>query len=376
MIADGETVNLTEDVSVSVTKNTDGTYEVTVSGGKVAEFPRWCWPLDSVGSVLYDTGCTLDEFSKSGFTWIHEVSASAGEDIIVDGGGTVTLDGSQSVVPDETQATFTWSEDQNNGASVVLSNANTNTASFTTPQATGSDLVLSFKLSISYGLRTEEDTVQVTIRATNVPNTKSCSITNGAGTQQYDTTANSWGACSVSNCDSGYHQDGNTCVSNTRNCSVTNGAGTQQYDTTANSWGACSVSNCDSGYHQDGNTCVSNTRNCSVTNGAGTQQYDTTANSWRACSVSNCDSGYHQDGNTCVSNTRNCSVTNGAGTQQYDTTTNSWGACSVSNCDSGYHQDGNTCVPNTKSCSVTNGAGTQQYDTTANSWGALLRLKL
>ena len=47
-------------VSVSVAKNPDGSYEVTVSGGTVAEFERWCEAIWFT-AVEFDTGCFLDE---------------------------------------------------------------------------------------------------------------------------------------------------------------------------------------------------------------------------------------------------------------------------------------------------------------------------
>lgn len=46
----------------------------------------------------------------------------------------------------------------------------------------------------------------------NFTNTQSCSISNGQGTQVWDGT--NWGDCILVNCDSGYHQSGNSCVVN------------------------------------------------------------------------------------------------------------------------------------------------------------------
>ncbi len=44
----------------AVTKNSDGSYEATISGGRVAEFGRWCGRIRFTADE-YDTGCLLDE---------------------------------------------------------------------------------------------------------------------------------------------------------------------------------------------------------------------------------------------------------------------------------------------------------------------------
>ena len=58
VIADGESRSIGGGLSVSVSKNADGGYEVRVSGGKIAEFEPWCVPIWFSGE--YDTGCLLD----------------------------------------------------------------------------------------------------------------------------------------------------------------------------------------------------------------------------------------------------------------------------------------------------------------------------
>ena len=59
LIADGETRDIGGGVSVAVAKNRDGSYDVTVSGGRVAGFEVWCRPFWFEKG--YDTGCFLDE---------------------------------------------------------------------------------------------------------------------------------------------------------------------------------------------------------------------------------------------------------------------------------------------------------------------------
>lgn len=64
LIPDGGTREIGGGVSVSVRKNPDGSYEVTVSGGKTAEFEKWCnvipLPLGDK-ETEYDSGCSLEE---------------------------------------------------------------------------------------------------------------------------------------------------------------------------------------------------------------------------------------------------------------------------------------------------------------------------
>ena len=62
LIPDGGTRDIGGGVRVTVARNRDGSYEVTVSGGKTAEFETWCnriWFADD--DYEYDTGCYLDE---------------------------------------------------------------------------------------------------------------------------------------------------------------------------------------------------------------------------------------------------------------------------------------------------------------------------
>ncbi len=64
LIPDGGRRDIGGGVSVAVTRNPDGSYEVAVSGGKVAEFQKWCFPIwFSVpeDEDQYDTGCLLNE---------------------------------------------------------------------------------------------------------------------------------------------------------------------------------------------------------------------------------------------------------------------------------------------------------------------------
>ena len=59
LIPDGASRDIGGGVSVSVTKNPDGSYEVTVTGGRVADFQRWCDKIWFTADE-YDTGCFLN----------------------------------------------------------------------------------------------------------------------------------------------------------------------------------------------------------------------------------------------------------------------------------------------------------------------------
>lgn len=60
VIADGESRDIGGGVTVGVSENADGTWDVKVSGGKVAEFEVWCSPI-WFRSDEFDTGCYLAE---------------------------------------------------------------------------------------------------------------------------------------------------------------------------------------------------------------------------------------------------------------------------------------------------------------------------
>lgn len=62
LIGDGGTREIGSGVTVAVSRMDDGSYEVEVRGGKVAEFRPWCIPIWF--SAEYDTGCLLATMSQ------------------------------------------------------------------------------------------------------------------------------------------------------------------------------------------------------------------------------------------------------------------------------------------------------------------------
>ena len=57
---DGETRDTGGGVRLRVSRNDDGSYEVSVSGGRVVEFQPWC-NIIWFAFGEYDTGCALDD---------------------------------------------------------------------------------------------------------------------------------------------------------------------------------------------------------------------------------------------------------------------------------------------------------------------------
>ena len=60
LLSDGETRDIGGSVRIDTMKNRDGTWDVTVSGGRVADFERWCSPVWFSGRE-YDAGCILND---------------------------------------------------------------------------------------------------------------------------------------------------------------------------------------------------------------------------------------------------------------------------------------------------------------------------
>ena len=60
VVQDGETRDIGGGVRIQVSRNEDGSYQVSVSGGRVAEFQPWCNTIWFAFGE-YDTGCALDD---------------------------------------------------------------------------------------------------------------------------------------------------------------------------------------------------------------------------------------------------------------------------------------------------------------------------
>ena len=60
VVQDGQSRDIGGGVRLQVSRNDDSCYEVSVSGGRVAKFQRWC---NSIWFEYgeYDTGCAFDD---------------------------------------------------------------------------------------------------------------------------------------------------------------------------------------------------------------------------------------------------------------------------------------------------------------------------
>ncbi|MDD4151160.1 MAG: type II secretion system protein [Candidatus Gracilibacteria bacterium] len=121
-------------------------------------------------------------------------------------------------------------------------------------------------------------------------------LTFAGGTWNYNTNG---GLCTYS-CGTGYHTEdsGLNCISNTKSCAITNGVGTQTWNTGTSSWGTCIISSCNTNYTNISGSCFINEylqdgRGDSL--GNGNLQYGTIT----------CNTGYQvifKIGETCVIN--------------------------------------------------------------------------
>jgi MYXO-CTERM domain-containing protein len=120
-----------------------------------------------------ETGWQIDDIELSGLTnspfpsLVDDKSscgappiADAGPDRTVEGGSTVTLDGSQSFDPASLPLAHAWH--QTSGPHVVLSGASTATPSFTAP-STDVELALTFQLTVDDGKAKASDLVKVVV---------------------------------------------------------------------------------------------------------------------------------------------------------------------------------------------------------------------
>ena len=155
--------------------------------------------------------------------------------------------------------------------------------------------------------------------------------------------------CSRLTCSADRHREGNVCVRNVRSCSISNGVGSQTWSGSA--YRSCRPTSCSSGYvinglscsritcsadrHREGNVCVRNVRSCSISNGVGSQTWSGSA--YINCRPTSCSSGYVINGLT----------------------------CSRLTCSADRHREGNVCVINVRSCSISNGVGSQTWSGSA-----------
>ena len=88
---------------------------------------------------------------------------NAGADAAVTGSSSVSLNGAASNDPDNDPITFAWT--QTGGTAVTLTGASTATPGFVSPPKTGAVQILSFSLTVSDGVDSGNDAVDISIAA-------------------------------------------------------------------------------------------------------------------------------------------------------------------------------------------------------------------
>ena len=94
------------------------------------------------------------------------------------------------------------------------------------------------------------------------------------------------------------------CKKKTETCTLANGSGEKTFNTATGTYGACTLKNCNPGFHKNGNSCESNTRACipAIPNSKNaTQTWNAATNTWNTCQFE-CDAGYTKVGNVCKKN--------------------------------------------------------------------------
>jgi hypothetical protein len=195
---------------------------------------------------------------------------------------------------------------------------------------------------------------------------KPCPIPNGTGNKRGNK-----GQCILQSCNSGYTAYNNACYPSSQSCTVANGSGVQQFDSSTGQYGACQVTSCNAGYVIVNNSCqaapTTSTQSCPIANGTGLQ---TVTNGVPGpCVLVSCNSGYVAYNNTCVAASRSCPIANGSGTQSFNTSTGQYGTCQATSCNSGYALYQNACYQLVKSCTIANGSGQQSFNASTGQYG-------
>jgi hypothetical protein len=213
-----------------------------------------------------------------------------------------------------------------------------------------------------------------------VPNTQSCVIANGIGTQSWTGTA--FESCALVSCNANFdsingacyascltsqHHNSTTesCEANVTDCSSTianSSTATKTWNSATSMYGACEVGTCSNTYHVDvaSNSCDSNTEACSAGNGTGQAPWNGTT--YGTCAILQCNQNFdfidsacyascsdseHRNftSDSCDANSIDCtsSIANATSASvNWDGT--EYGSCLVASCSTDYTVSGNACV--------------------------------
>ena len=221
---------------------------------------------------------------------------------------------------------------------------------------------------------------------------ESCTIANGSGEKTFNTTTGTYGACTLKNCNPGFHKNGNSCESNTRACipAIPNSRNaTQTWNAATNTWNACQFE-CNAGYTKVGNVCKKDDAPTIFAKPTGKVEGKTiTAISHGITDpdgVSNPKYMLFKGSTQITENTTGIfpNLENGTYTIKTKATVKDGMTGNTSEkpnphasdpftvfvCDNGTHVEGNACVPDKKSCTIANGSGEQVYNHTTKQWNS------
>ena len=220
--------------------------------------------------------------------------------------------------------------------------------------------------------------------------TEACTLANGSGEKTFNTATGTYGACTLKNCNPGFHKNGNSCESNTRACipAIPNSKNaTQTWNATTNTWDACQFE-CNTGYTKVGNVCKKNDAPTTFAKPTGKVEGKTiTAISHGITDpdgVSNPKYMLFKGSTQITENTTGifpnlengtytiktkATVKNGlTGNTSEKPNPNASDPFTVFVCDNGTHAEGNSCIANNRTCTIANGAGEQVWNSATKTW--------
>jgi len=227
-----------------------------------------------------------------------------------------------------------------------------------------------------------------------------CSVSNGNGIKECNSTGSAYNACTVSGCGIDYFLNGATCKDvgtgyyspnlNKLRLSCSNKPTNATYTTSGSGINNCSWT-CNGGFYKSGNSCIAQICEpgkdvvCSISNGNGIKTCNTTGNNFGACTIAGCGIDYYLNGGTCKTvasgeyspnkNKSKFSCTNKPPYARYTSSGNGTNSCLWA-CNTGYYRSGNVCRPNVCSpgqdstCAITNGNGLKTCNTLGSAFSS------
>lgn len=195
---------------------------------------------------------------------------------------------------------------------------------------------------------------------------KVCSDESGTGLNCRENINSAFAGCHYESCNSGYQMNlQNQCVpvvctpGAIANCAVDHGEGRKTCNENSQGYGACSATDCESGFVLLAGQCITETpfciaeshRDCSTDSTFGVETCNAQGTTYDACVFGDCKPGYNRDGGeACVLNactpeaTTPCTVGAAAGLQTCNSAGSGWSSCEINGCQQGYVLKDGVCV--------------------------------